>query len=510
MKKFSIYFLLIGVMLQSAIAQQKNVVLIIVDDLKPLINSFGESQMITPNLDKLASESAVFTNAHCQQAVCAPSRVSFMTGMRPDYTKVWDLKTKMRDMNPDILTMPQYFRQNGYQTIGMGKVLHGARKNDKRSWTVPYIEDTDLTYAEGYRMPANKDYQSEEAQKLYDELASKYPGDPNSDKVWLAVNKEMKKMGVRQSMEAEDVPDDAYADGAIALESIKQMEKQRKARNPFFIAIGFHKPHLPFVAPKKYWDLYNRDELELASFQEHAAGSPRFAYYTFGELKNYSDIPPNLTPEGAVQEVKQRELIHGYYAAVSYVDAQIGKVMDYLEKSGLKENSTIVLIGDHGWHLGDHGLWNKHSNFEQATRTPMIILAPGQTKARQITAPEELVDVFPTVCDFSGLKIPNQLQGVSLKPIVTGEEDRLKDAALSQYPRGDRMGYALRNDRYRLVEWHQGGDAQKGIYNPDQVIAVELYDYENDPLEMKSLAENSQYSAVITEMRDALKNIIEQ
>jgi len=176
----------------------------------------------------------------------------------------------------------------------------------------------------------------------------------------------------------------------------------------------------------------------------------------------------------------------------------------------LKENSTIVLIGDHGWHLGDHGLWNKHSNFEQATRTPMIILAPGQTKARQINAPEELVDIFPTVCDFSGLTIPDHLQGVSLKPIVTGEEDRLKDVALSQYPRGDRMGYAVRNDRYRLVEWHQAGDAQKGIYNPDQVIAVELYDYETDPLETKSIAENPEYSEVIEKLRAELIEIIEQ
>ncbi len=486
-------------------SQNKNVLFIIVDDLKPTLNSFGESQIISPNIDALAASGVAFTNAHAQQAVCAPSRVSFMTGMRPDYTKVWDLKTKMRDMRPDILTMPQYFKQNGYTTLGLGKVLHGAVKNDAPSWTEDFIEDTDLAYAEGYPMPANKDYQSKEAQALYSRLAKKYPGDPNSDKVWLAVNKEFKELGVRRSTEMANVPDDAYADGAIALRSIEEMRKFQKGKKPFFLTVGFHKPHLPFVAPKKYWDLYDRNEIELATFQEQASDSPEFAYHTFGELKNYSDITEALEENGAVLESKQRELIHGYYASVSYVDAQVGLLMDYLEKSGLKEKTLVVLVGDHGWHLGDHGLWNKHSNFEQATRTPVIIAGAGVKAGIKNASPVELVDVFPTICDFTGQKIPDHLEGNTLRPILAGNEMSVKDFAISQYPRhGERMGYAVRSGRHRYIAWF-GGDYENRIsYDESQLIAEELYDYETDPLETRSFHNDPQYQSVKAEMKSML------
>ncbi|WP_258104180.1 sulfatase [Marinoscillum sp. MHG1-6] len=491
-------------------AQEKNVLFIIVDDLKPMINGFDQEQMITPNLDALMAKSTSFTNAHCQQAVCAPSRVSFLTGMRPDYTKVWDLKTKMRDMVPDILTMPEYFKQQGYETVGMGKVLHGAVKNDVQSWTRPFVEDLDLTYVDGYGIPANFDYQSPEALALYNEIKEDYPGDPTSDKVWRAVNREFKKRGVRQSTECIDVPDDAYADGAIALESMRQMEELSKGDLPFFMVVGFHKPHLPFVAPKKYWDLYDRNEIQLAEFQEHAQGSPAYAYHTFGELKNYSDIKGSLNEKGAVIEAKQRELIHGYYACVSYVDAQIGKVLGFLKESGLERNTTVVLVGDHGWHLGDHGLWNKHSNFEQATRTPLMISDPDYANAQRNDSPVELIDIFPTICDLTGVETPGHLPGTSLLPIVSGKTKKVKEAALSQYPRGDRMGYALRNERYRYIEWHQGTNAQNGNYKEENLIATELYDYEEDPLEKVSRANDPEYDQVMAEMKSYLKSCIEK
>lgn len=502
----SLLFLLAGMVN----AQKKNVLFVIVDDLKPMINSMGENQIISPNFDALVAQSTVFTNAQCQQAVCAPSRVSFMTGMRPDYTKIWDLQTKMRDMNPDILTMPQYFKQNGYETVGLGKVLHGARKNDPRSWTKPFVEDLDMVYAEGYSIPANFKYQSEEAQKLYQEIKDNYPGDPTSDKVWLAVNKEFNKAGLNPSTECIEVPDDAYADGAMVGSAVQLMEQFQKGERPFMLVMGFHKPHLPFVAPKKYWDLYDREKIELAPFQEHAANSPEYAYHSWGELKNYSDIKPNLDELGRVMPDKQRELIHGYYASVSYVDAQLGKLLAHLKESGLDQSTSIVLVGDHGWHLGDHGMWNKHSNFEQATRTPLIVSDPDISETPTSGSPVELIDVFPTICDLVGLKKPAHLDGESLVPIVNGEKESVKKVAMSQYPRGDRMGYALRNDRFRYVAWYDGFDIATGLSTESKLIAEELYDYQEDPLETKNWIEKSEYADVVSEMKDQLKAIIEK
>ncbi|SMD33848.1 Arylsulfatase A [Reichenbachiella faecimaris] len=509
----SIKNILLGILLLFAFyasAQNKNVLFIIVDDLKPLIHDYDENQMITPNLDALAGESVAFTNAHCQQAVCAPSRVSFMTGMRPDYTKVWDLKTNMRDKNPDILTMPQYFKQQGYETVGMGKVLHGAKKNDPKSWSMPFIEDLDLSYAKGFDTPANFKYQSPEIQKIYQEMKNDFPGDPTSDKVWLAVNREFKKKGINPSSECLDVPDDAYADGALITKSTALMDQFQKENKPFFLTVGFRKPHLPFVAPKKYWDLYDRDKIELAPFQQHAEGSPAFAYHTFGELKNYSDIKEHIDENGAVKAAKQKELIHGYYASVSYVDAQVGKLMAYLKSTGLDQSTMVVLVGDHGWHLGDHGLWNKHSNFEQATRTPLMIKSPDYKVYTQNSSPVELVDIFPTVCELSGLSIPEHLQGKSLVSIVSGDQASVKAFAISQYPRGQRMGYAIRNDRYRYVEWYEGDFTDRISHDESKVVARELYDYQQDPLETKNWVNEASMAPILSELQESLRTMIWQ
>ena len=494
----------------SVTAQKKNVVFIIVDDLKPLIHSFGASQMMTPNLDAFASESVAFTNAHAQQAVCAVSRVSFMTGTRPDVTQVLDLQTHMRDKVPNSLTLPEYFKQNGYTSVGLGKVLHGAKNNDPQSWSIPFINDDQLPYNTSFDTPADYQYQNKKTQETYKKLVAKKKASGKR----MNLRKELNKAGVRPSIEMEDVPDDAYADGAIAKKSIDLLEGFKEDKTPFFLTIGFRKPHLPFTAPKKYWDLYQRDEMPLATFQEHAVGSPNYAYHNFGELKNYSDIKENLDENGAVIVSKQRELIHGYYASVSYVDAQIGKILDYLKLSGLDKNTIVVLIGDHGWHLGDHGLWNKHSTFEQATRTPMYVMTPNGKKGIKNASPTELLDVFPTICDFAGLDLPTQLQGKSLLPIVEGTATSVKNAAMSQWPikwaHQEKMGYALRNERYRYVEWHVGNYKKSKDYMNGKVAATELYDYEKDPLETKNLAEDPAYAEVIAALKKELNAIINQ
>ena len=375
---FTILFICAGLS-----AQKQNVLFILVDDLKPTINAFGASQMITPNFDSFADQSVVFTNTQCQQAVCAASRVSFMTGMRPDYTQILDLKTHMRDKVPNSLTLPEYFKQNGYETAGIGKVLHGAKNNDPQSWSIPFIKDDFLPFNSNFDVPVDHQYQNKKTKKIYRQLLAN-----NTKK--NAIRKELAKAGGRPSTEMLDIPDNAYADGALALRSIELLKTFQKNNTPFFLTVGFHKPHLPFVAPKKYWDLYDRDAIELAAYQKPAKDAPQYALHTWGELKGYSDIKKNIGADGLVMEAKQRELIHGYYASVSYIDAQLGLLLEHLKSSGLQENTVVVLIGDHGWHLGDHGVWNKHTNYEQATRTPLFVMTPKGKKGVKNARPNRI------------------------------------------------------------------------------------------------------------------------
>ena len=506
----SILTILLSLIIFSANAQKKNVLLIIVDDLKPGGAAFGVNTAIkTPSMDKLADSGTIFLRNYTQQAVCAPSRISFLTGTRPDVTKVWDLKTDMRTMNPGSLTLPEYFKQQGYTTVGMGKVFHGAKNDDPQSWSMKFIKDENLQYADGYELPVNKAYQNAHSRAVYDSIKDYYANHPRGDKQWLAINKGLKEANARPAVESLDVPDDAYADGAMANKSIALMKRFKKKDELFFMAVGFHKPHLPFVAPKKYWDLYDREKMPLSEYREKAENSPDFAYHSFGEIRNYSDIPQDLGLEGLNGDIdKQKEVIHGYYASVSYVDAQIGKVLEYLKTSGLDKNTVVVLLGDHGWHLGDHGVWCKHTNFEQATYSPLMIRVPGAKEGIICESPTELLDVFPTLCDAVSIEKPESVQGESLLPIIKGEAKSVKDFAISQYPRGNRMGYALRTERYRYVEWHKNNYRSSKEYKAENVIAVELYDYQADPLETKSLQDDPKYKQIRSELEEQLKGFL--
>lgn len=476
-----------------------NVLLLIVDDLKPLLGAYGETQILTPNIDSLSSISTVFTNAHSQQAICAPSRVSFLTGMRPDYTQVWGLKTLMSE-ELDLLTLPAHFTNSGYETVGLGKVFHNREDNDPNFWTRKFINSKNLEFSSDYPVPVfQRKYQNKKSQKAFKNHVSR---------LTYGAKEMMRRAGALPSVENEDVPDDAYIDGAVTTKSIQLMKRLKKKEAPFFMTIGFRKPHLPFVAPRKYWDLYKREEIEVAQFQKRAEGSPSFAYHSNGELRTYSDIPQDIKSGGLLNEEKQRELIHGYYACVSYIDAQIGLIMEYLKKSGLEKNTVVVLMGDHGWHLGDHGIWNKHTNFEQATRTPLIIHSPEIKSGTSNSSPVELLDVFPTLCDLSGIEKPKHLQGISLLPILKNERERVKPFALSQYPKGKYMGYAVRTDRYRYVEWHNKEAVIKGIYKEQNINAIELYDYEVDPLETRNLIEEEDYVQIRADLKNKLKKSI--
>ena len=416
--------------------KKPNILFIAVDDLKPELGCYGNKLIKTPNIDRLAARGMVFMQNYCQQAVSGPTRASLMTGMRPDFTKVWDLKTRMRDINPDTREAAQKYIEEAN--------VKGLRGNEARQYAVKFV---------------------------------------------------------RPSVECMDLPDNAYNDGAMTDRAEKILSDLSKEKRPFFFAIGFARPHLPFVAPKKYWDLYNRDEMPLAQFQEHAKNSPELAYHNSGELREYSDIP-SLTSFSDIKinhiglpKEKQKELIHGYYAAVSYIDAQVGKILQTLDSLGLAENTIIVLWGDHGWHLGDHDLWCKHTNFEQAARAPLLISDPRIKQGKTISI-SEFVDIFPTLCELSGLKTPDGLDGISLVPIMKNPQTSVKEYAISQFPHEGKMGYSIRTNQFRLTWWMQTGFRSNKPFNSDLIIARELYDYKKDPLETVNVADNKKYEDI--------------
>ncbi len=479
-------------------SQKPNIVFLCIDDLKPVLGCYGDQNVKTPHIDQLAQAGVTFSNAYCQQAVCAPSRISIFTGLRPDRTKVWDLKTDMRDMNPDVVTLPQFFKDNGYETVGLGKLMHGAKDDDPISWSIPYRHDRELTYADGFSYPANGKYQNPAIHEAMKEAKKQKLN-------WQETNRYLKSLGLSPAVECMDIPDNAYEDGAVAEAGMQLLNQLEKGDKPFFLALGFHKPHLPFAAPKKYWDLYNRDQIALHPLQGKATNSPDYAYHTWGELRNYSDAPQT----GPVLDAQQKELIHGYWAAVSFVDAQVGKVMAHLDALGLRDNTIVVLWGDHGWHLGDHGLWCKHSNFEQATKAPLIISAPGYAKNQHTLSMAEFVDVFPTLCELSGLAAPKVLEGTSQAAALKHPETIVKDYAISQFPRGNNvMGYTLRTDRYRLTVWLKGKFQEGSIHQKPQIEALELYDYEKDPLETQSLASDPAYAELATQLKTKLFDLL--
>ena len=512
-KMINVFLVLIVLSCQNTFAQiveeptKPNVLFIIVDDLKPILGCYGDPFVKTPNIDRFAKEGVVFTNTYCQQAVCGPSRASFLTGMRPDYTGVWDLETEMRNINPEILSMPQFFKQNGYITAGIGKVFDSRSVDeniDKPSWSIPFYKKSNDYYPKemGKAKGRYRGVKVLEEIEIYEKIggAKGLTGKELSNFI---------KINAKPSVESLDIPDNAYIDGATVLHSKDILKVLKENAKPFFFAVGITKPHLPFAVPKKYWDLYNRDEIQLAEFRENANNSPLVAYHGAGELYKYADIPPIASfsdVKGGMELPfdKQKELIHGYYASVSYADALIGKLISTLVSLNLKDNTIVTIIGDHGWHLGDHNLWCKHSNFEQATRIPMIFKIPG-IKASKTSALAEAVDIFPTLCDATGIKIPEQLQGASLMPILMETKNKVKDYAVSQYRRGKNMrtfGYSIRTERYRLTLWMKDFYRLYKPFDEGYIVSGELYDYDNDLLETENYYNSKEYVSVKKELLD--------
>lgn len=462
-------------------ADRPNVLFIAVDDLRPEMGCYGNTIVKTPNLDRIAARGMVFNRAYCQQAVCSPSRSSLMTGRRPDATKVWDLETHFRVALPDTITLPQHFKANGYHCSALSKVYHHGFE-DGRSWNEPHW------YPNGSMVDTDLVDWTKHLKSTHNVNVKEYTSDPNA-----VARSNGKKAKAGPSFQVSDKSDDELPDGATAAEAVKRLHELKSKSEPFFLAVGFLKPHLPFVAPKKYWDLYNPSQIPLPAIDHLPQGAPEFAGHTNGELHNYPGVP-----EGEpIPAEFAKQLRHGYYACISYTDAQIGRLLDALEKEGLKDNTVIVLWGDHGWQLGDHGLWHKHTNFELATRAPLMISVPKQkTAGRQCSVPVEFVDIYPTLADVCGLPSPSGLDGKSLKPFI--EDPYLKNdrVATSQYPRGASkasgtsvMGYSIRDPRWRLTLWCDR--------NGSNVVATELYDEQNDPNETVNVADKPENKSVI-------------
>ena len=525
-KFVSILFLFLFVISNSITAQKKqttkpNILFIAVDDLKPLLGCYGNTLVKSPNIDRLAKLATVFNKNYCQQAICGPTRASIMTGTRPDVTKIWNLTTQMRDVNPNLVTLPQYLITQGYTTSGIGKIYHPSSAIggvDPVSWSIPYLKAKESDFPAEFGFPANGQYQLPETK---DRMTPEIIAERKKQSKDLVANDENPKSIKGPSTECMDVPDNAYQDGANALLAKEQIIKLSKDNKPFFMAVGFSKPHLPFVAPKKYWDLYNRDDMPIASFQEHSKNGPLIAYHQSGELRNYLDIPefatlPSDSLRIGLKIEKQKELIHGYYAAISYMDAQVGILLNTLESLGTLDNTIIVLWGDHGWHLGDHDLWHKHTNFEEATRAPLIIAGPG-IKSGKTSSLTEFVDVFPTICDLAGVAIPKNLDGKSLKPLMVKNTASVKDFSISQYPRklkklqmakigytnANMMGYSLRTDKYRYTIW-MNNFTSKDTFNESQVYASELYDYVKDPLEKVNVVNDKNYTTTSAALKSKM------
>lgn len=401
-----------------------------------------------------------------------------MLGSHSTSTGLYGLGSPLRRIVPDAVTMPQYFAKHGYRTESLGKVFHIGHGNhgDPESFSVPHFKEKVIEYADPASTPGGM-LTREEA--MFQNVEAP-PGGMNS-------------LPRGAAFEHPDVADEAYADGRVAAETIRRLRAAKDRDQPFFVVAGFARPHLPFSAPRKYWDLFDPDDFQLATNPNLPIDSPRVAHKRGGEIRNYFPVPDKNDPT-KIDEVIARKLIHGYYASTSYVDAQIGKVLDELNSLGLSERTIVVLWGDHGFHLGDLGIWTKHTNYEQANRIPILISAPGVTKAGSSTTQlAESVDIFPTLAELAGFEPPRgpqPMDGISLVPVLKDPDARVRDHAYHVYPK-QKLGRSIRTKRYRLVEWRAFGA-------PSESAEYELYDYELDPLETKNVA---------TRMPDVVKQL---
>jgi iduronate 2-sulfatase len=439
-----------------------NVLFIAIDDLRPELGCYGSTIVQSPEIDALAASGVTFGRAYCQVAVCNPSRVSLLTGLRPDSSRVWDLKTRFRNTVPDIITLPEHFKAQGYHSVSYGKIFHNPWP-DNRSWSEPHAWPKAQLWSDAAKA----------RHATYTAQMRKEGRNKAADRIRP------------QATEIVDIADENHIDGAIAQQAIAAMRRLAVGDTPFFLAAGFIRPHLPFVVPRRYWERYDFEALPLldAGLPKNA---PSFASNTMYELRDYLDFAGSPSPaEGSLTIAQRRRLTHGYFASVSFIDSLVGQLLAELENLKLADNTIVVLWGDHGWKLGEHNSWCKQTNYEIDTRVPLIIRAPGSAQnGTKTDALVELLDVYPTLCDLAGLPVPKHAEGKSLAPLLRSSNAPQSPAAFSQYHRQDAgrplMGYAMRTSQFRYVEWQDR--------RTREVVGRELYDHQRDPGETRNVA----------------------
>ena len=475
--------------------RRPNVLFIGVDDLRPELSCYGANHIHSPNIDRIAMEGVLFERAYCQWAVCMPSRASMLSGLRPNSFQ--GKANAFRTVVPDVVTLPQHFKNHGYFTQSIGKIYHGSWKHtyvrdsfqDPVSWSVERWASSSQYYfsPEGIKI-ARQHFLTANPKSVFLGDAVRHPDDPDQ---W-------KNFFVRGLVtEAPEVSDDLPADGTTANAAIDRLRKLSSTPEspPFFLAVGFHKPHLPFIAPKKYWDLYDPGELPPVEVSSPPEGSPEFAIRRGPtELNQYLQKYPG----GVVSPEMTRHLRHGYAACVSYVDAQIGRLLAELDAQGIRDQTIVVLWSDHGYKLGDLGSWAKHTNFELDTRVPLIVSAPGLAQRGRCDAVVELIDLHPTLSELAGLPIHPGAEGESFAGNVKDPEAVGQRAAFSQFPKGGFMGYSVRTATHRYTEWV---DLRKGA----KVMARELYHCEEaGDSERVNLADQPAYTGIQKELQTLL------
>jgi iduronate 2-sulfatase len=439
---------------KEAATQKPNILFIAVDDLRPELNCYGANHIASPSIDKLAAESLVFDRAYCNVPVCGASRASLLSGVRPGKHRFIGYSTRLDEDYPGITSLPKHFKNHGYTTISNGKIYHHA-DDDEQAWD-------EVWRAKG--IFSGRDFLLERNIELDTQEGSRgYP------------------------YEKADVADSAYKDGKTALKAIADLRKVKATGKPFFLAVGFLKPHLPFNAPAKYWDLYDSTKISLPANYLQPETTPKEAFHNFGELRHYSGVPAS----GPVSDELANKLIHGYYATVSYTDALIGQVLSELQNLGLEENTIVILWGDHGWNLGDHALWCKHCNFESSLHVPLMVKVPGKTQGQRSSSITEYIDIYPSLCELAGLPLPEHLDGQSFVGDIQGSN---------------------RSDDYAISKFHDGITIVKGNYfysefldDNQAPIARMLFDHTNDPLELDNLAEMAEYQHTVQELHTMLR-----